>query len=123
MRNFRVSSKARRTFFGITYDSRGEGLRALVLMDKVKRGEISDLKRQVKFILIPSFTYGGKKIRETKFTIDFSYYDIKLNSTIYEESKAKTRQGQIVSTEAYKLRKKLFMFQNPDKIFVETYSS
>ena len=123
MRNFQVSSVARRTFFGITYDSKGEGLRALVLIGKVKKREIKDLKRQVRFILIPGFTYGGKKIRETAFTIDFQYFDIKLNSIVYEESKARTRSGKVLCSRDYPIRKKLFLHKNPDKIFIETYSS
>ena len=38
----------------ITYDSKKEMHRHLVLLDMERRGEITDLRRQVKFVLIPA---------------------------------------------------------------------
>ena len=60
---------------GITFDSKKEGKRYAELRELEKRGEIADLKTQVKFELIPSQRYGGKVIeRAVTYIADFTYY-------------------------------------------------
>lgn len=70
---------------GITYDSKKEMRRHLQLLDMERKGEIQDLQRQVKFVLIPAQrepdTIGprggvkkGKLLeRECSYVADFVY--------------------------------------------------
>ena len=110
---FNVSSKERRTVFALTFDSLKERDRYLVLKSKEQAGEISALEMQIPFILQPDFKYGGKKERPIKFTIDFRYFDNKIGCVVYEEVKG-------MRTRDYILRRKMFLYQNPDKVFIET---
>lgn len=73
------------TINGITYDSKKEARRHAVLLEMERNGEIKDLQRQVKFVLIPSQrepdtvgkrggTKRGKLIeRECAYVADFVY--------------------------------------------------
>lgn len=73
------------TVNGITYDSKKEARRHIVLLDMERKGEIQDLERQVKFVLIPAQrepdTFGprggvkkGKVLeREVAYVADFVY--------------------------------------------------
>lgn len=73
------------TINGITYDSKKEARRHSMLLDMERKGEIQDLERQVKFVLIPAQrepdTIGsrggvkkGKVIeREVAYVADFVY--------------------------------------------------
>lgn len=69
-----------------TFDSKGEWQRWLFLQDAERRGEIKDLKRQVKFVLVPTTSYTEtvqlktktkvvKRVftREVTYTADFVY--------------------------------------------------
>ena len=70
---------------GITFDSRKEAERYMVLKEKAEKGQISGLQRQVKFIVIPAQREpdqigprGGKKPgklleRECAYIADFVY--------------------------------------------------
>jgi hypothetical protein len=60
---------------GITFDSRAEARRYLVLVEMEQAGEITNLRRQVKFELIPSVRILGSK-RATpalRYVADFVY--------------------------------------------------
>lgn len=68
-----------KTFDGTVHDSRKEAVRWLELKMMERAGRITDLKRQVKFVLIPT-QYGkdekGKKKlleREASYIADFVY--------------------------------------------------
>ncbi len=73
------------TINGITYDSKKEARRHAVLLEMERKGEIQNLERQVKFVLIPAQrepdTIGsrggvkkGKVIeREVAYVADFVY--------------------------------------------------
>lgn len=78
-------------------------LNELRLLERV--GEIRDLKIQVPFILIPSFKYNNKTIRETKYIADFTYED-KENNFIVEDVKSKATR-----TRVYMIKKKLMLFR------------
>jgi hypothetical protein len=110
---YRVSPKSQRTVYGITFASKKEMCRYLELRDRLIRGEIRDLTMQVTFILQPAFVYANKKEQPIKFTIDFVYYDKKIGCVIHEETKG-------MRTRDYILRRKMFLYQNPDKVFIET---
>lgn len=51
---------------GILFDSKYEGERYLYLLDLEKQGKISELHRQVRFILIPKTTKLAPKLLKTK---------------------------------------------------------
>lgn len=64
---------------GNTFDSKGEADRYDVLRWKEKTGLISQLRRQVRFLLKP-VTYGhGKTIRAVYLVIDFTYNENELH--------------------------------------------
>ena len=64
----------RTTIGGETFDSRKEAERWVVLRAKEERGEISDLRRQVKYVLIPAQYKDGKCIfRSVTYIADFVY--------------------------------------------------
>ena len=73
------------TINGITYDSKKEARRHIMLLDMERNGEIQNLERQVKFVLIPAQrepdiigSRGGVKKgkvieREVAYVADFVY--------------------------------------------------
>jgi hypothetical protein len=82
--------KAKKTTVdGITFDSKKEAKRwsELSLLEQV--GEIKDLRRQVKYVLIPSQKDENGKVieRECSYIADFVYFDLKANKTIIEDVK------------------------------------
>lgn len=84
------------------YDSKKEKNRADLLKILEKQGEISHLKEQVKFELIPSLRINGKLIeRSCSYIADFTYCDVHGNF-IVEDVKG-------VRTEVYKIKKKLML--------------
>ena len=62
---------------GLTFDSKKECERWFILKDMEKRGEISQLARQVKFVLVPfqrvETDEGLAKERELAYIADFTY--------------------------------------------------
>lgn len=65
----------KRQFNGITFDSVAEMNRYIVLSDMEKKGEITNLRMQVPFELLPGFTINGHKQRAIKYVADFVYLD------------------------------------------------
>lgn len=65
----------KREYNGIAFDSVAEMKRYIVLSDMEKKGEITNLRRQVPFELFPGFTINGHKQRAIKYVADFVYYD------------------------------------------------
>ena len=85
----------------ITFDSKKEAKRyqELLLMQKV--GLITDLKRQVPFILVPAFNLNKKRYRNMSYIADFTY---KQNGKeIVEDTKG-------YRTEVYRIKKKLMAY-------------
>ena len=101
------------TVNGITYDSKKEMRRHLQLLEMERNGEITDLQRQVKFILIPTQrepdTIGsrggvkkGKVIeRECAYIADFVYR--KDGELIVEDTKG-------VRTKEYVIKRKAMLW-------------
>lgn len=104
------------TVDGEKFDSKREYKRYLALLLKEKTGEIEDLKRQVKFVLIPSqyeiigiYSKGKnagqpkKKLieREVSYIADFTY--IENGERIVEDSKG-------FRTADYKIKRKLMYY-------------
>lgn len=86
---------------GITFDSRKEAYRYLVLKGMEEDGSIEDLRRQVRYELVPAFDVDGKHYRPVCYVADFVYVDKETGKEIVEDVKG-------VRTDVYKLKSKLF---------------
>lgn len=89
------------TVDGMTFDSRKEYLRFCELRLLEKAGEITDLKTQVKFELIPSQKLDGKVVeRPVHYIADFVYKQG--GRTVVEDTKG-------FKTKDYILKRKLML--------------
>lgn len=100
---------------GQTFDSRKEFRRWRELKLLEQAGEISQLRRQVKYVLIPTQREpdvigpkGGKKPgklieRELSYVADFVYQDEWTGKTVVEDAKG-------MRTQEYKLKRKMMLF-------------
>jgi hypothetical protein len=64
------------TLFGITFDSKAEADRYLVLKSDYQAGRIRELELQKVFILAPSVVVQGRKRPPLKYIADFVYYRV-----------------------------------------------
>lgn len=88
---------------GEEFDSKKEFEYYLILKDREKRKEITQLSRQVPFEIQPDFvTPEGKKIRAILYYADFVYYENGIMHIIDVKG---------FRTEVYKLKKKLLAYQ------------
>jgi hypothetical protein len=95
---------------GETFDSVKEYHRWIELCLMEKAGLISDLQRQVKYVLIPSQKEGKKTIeRECSYRADFVYTDNETGETVVEDVKG-------MRTEVYKIKRKLMLWVHHIKI-------
>ena len=90
---------------GYMFDSRKEFIRWCELRIMERTSKITDLKRQVKYVLIPAQCDNRGKVleRECSYIADFVYYDFALGQQIVEDCKG-------YKTEAYKLKKKMLLY-------------
>jgi len=104
------------------YDSKKEAKRADELWKLQLGGFISDLHRQVPFILQEAFVYfdhdKGKEVgvRAVIYVADFTYFDKKRNLNVIEDTKG-------FLTDVYIIKKKMLLHQLKDKkdyIFIES---
>lgn len=94
---------------GHTFDSLLEAERYKQLKILHMVGDIGEIKLQPRFELIPSFTDSqGEKHRKTEYVADFAYHE--KGQLIVEDVKGR-------ETEAFKLKKKLFLLQYKDVTF------
>lgn len=101
MKNFNKYGARKTTIDGITFDSKKEAERwcELKLLERV--GQIEGLKRQVKFVLIPTQKIDGKVAeRECAYKADFCYY--KNGELVVEDTKG-------LRTDAYIIKRKLML--------------
>lgn len=91
---------------GISFDSKKECEYFIYLEALEAQGGISELQRQVKFELQPSFKHNGKTIRAINYVADFTFYD--------KEGKFHIVDTKGIKTEVYKLKKKMMQFQGHD---------
>ena len=89
------------TVDGITFDSAREAKRWQELKLLERAGAIRDLRRQVRYELIPAFDVDGKHYRPATYIADFVYTDAKTGKEIVEDVKG-------VRTPIYRLKAKLF---------------
>ena len=90
---------------GIKHDSRKEARRWVELTLLQRAGEISDLKRQVKYEFIPK----QEGERAVTYIADFVYVDNKTGNTVIEDCKG-------FKTDVYRLKKKLMQWRYNIKI-------
>lgn len=87
---------------GASFDSKKEADRWLVLSGMLESGEISNLRRQVRFVLTPGIRLpSGKWLRESSYIADF-VYDTDAG-TVVEDVKG-------FRTPEYQLKKKMMWF-------------
>ena len=106
---------------GIEFDSKKEARRYVILKDLQQRGQISDLKTQVKYVLIPAqrepdivgpkggITKGKLLERECAYIADFSYFDERTNQMVVEDTKG-------FRTADYTIKRKLMLYVHGIKI-------
>lgn len=85
---------------GITFDSKREAKRYQELKLLERAGAIRDLKRQVRYELIPAFDCDGKHYRPTTYIADFVYTDVNTGKEVVEDCKG-------YRTDVYRLKAKL----------------
>lgn len=92
--------RARKTTVdGITFDSKREAYRYLVLKGMEDDGVIEDLRRQVRYELVPAFDVGGTHYRPVYYVADFVY--VEDGHEVVEDVKG-------MRTDVYRLKSKLF---------------
>lgn len=84
---------------GITFDSKREADRYLVLKSMEEAGTIEDLRRQVRYELVPAFDVDGKRYRPVFYVADFVYV---------EDGKEVVEDVKGMRTDTYRLKSKLF---------------
>lgn len=87
------------------YDSRKEYYRALQLRQWQAEGKITDLREQVKFLLLPKQTDANGKLleRAAHYIADFVYTDASTGNLVVEDVKG-TRTAE------YRLKRKLMQY-------------
>lgn len=87
------------TVDGIAFDSRREADRYLVLKSMEEDGAIEDLRRQVRYELVPAFDVDGRHYRPVFYVADFVYV---------EDGKEVVEDVKGMRTDVYRLKSKLF---------------
>ena len=90
---------------GIVFDSKREAIRWRELALLQRAGEITDLRRQVKFILVPAQVDENGKIAEraVSYVADFVYSDARSGETVVEDAKG-------MHTREYIIKRKLMRY-------------
>ena len=89
----------------LRFDSNKELNYYLILKDRQKKGEITDLKRQVTIEILPAFTdVTGAKHRALTYVADFTYTEVKTSSKVIVDVKG-------FKTEVYKIKRKLLAYK------------
>lgn len=100
----RSKYNARKTVVdGLVFDSRREAKRYVELREMERSGEISNLQRQVRVELIPSFDCDGQHFRGIYYVVDFTYTGADGN-TVWEDAKG-------MKTSVYLIKRKLVAYR------------
>lgn len=93
------------TVNGEKFDSQREHQRYVILKLMERAGKIKNLRRQVKFVLIPTQRDDSGKLleKECSYIADFCYYDFALGQEVVEDAKG-------MKTDVYKIKKKLMLY-------------
>lgn len=87
------------TVDGITFDSKREADRYLVLKSMEEDGAIEDLRRQVRYELVPAFDVDSRHYRPVYYVADFVYR---------EDGREVVEDVKGMRTDTYKLKAKIF---------------
>lgn len=87
---------------GITFDSKREADRYLVLKGMEEEGAIEDLRRQVRYELVPAFDVDDKHYRPVYYVADFVYNEN--GHEVIEDVKG-------MKTDVYRLKAKLVAYR------------
>lgn len=99
----------RTTIDGEVFDSKSEALRHQELLLLERAGEISNLRRQVEFILQDAFVMtSGERVRSITIVVDWMYEED--DHLVLEDRKG-------METEAFKIKWKLLKFRHPECVF------
>lgn len=93
----------------LTFDSKLESEHYLLLTNRLKRGEIKDLARQVKIELTSNAEKHKDKVH---YIADFVFFDLALNRWIVWDSKG-------MPTDAYKIKRKWLLDVYCGFVFIE----
>lgn len=100
------------------YDSEKELKRWQQLKLLEKSGAITELGRQVNFVLQVGFEYQGEKIRPITYTADFVYKNVMTGKFIVEDVKGYSVQnGKHIKTKEFDIKWKMMKFLHPDYDF------
>lgn len=103
MWNGRSKYHAKKTVVdSITFDSKREADRYLVLKSMEEDGTIENLRRQVRYELVPAFDVDGKHYRPVFYVADFVYREN--GHEVIEDVKG-------VVTDVYRLKRKLVAYR------------
>lgn len=92
--------RARKTTVdGVTFDSKREATRYLVLKGMEEDGLIENLRRQVRYELVPAFDVDDRHYRPVYYVADFVYV---------EDGKEVVEDVKGMRTDVYRLKSKLF---------------
>lgn len=91
----------------LAFDSLKELDYYFILKDRLNKGEIADLRRQVSITIQPAFDFNGKRIRAITYKADFVYIDKRDGLPHIVDVKGSKR----TLTEVYKLKRKLLLYQ------------
>lgn len=100
---------------GVVYDSKFEAQKAYELDMLQRAGRITDLRRQVAFVLQDRYVNNyGKTIRPIYYVADFAYTEVKTGKKIVMDTKSPATR-----TRVYLVKKKMFEYKYPELWFVE----
>jgi hypothetical protein len=119
MNKYNVGAKEKRTYNGIVFDSIKEMNRYKDLLLLQSANKITGLERQPKFVLQEPFVYGQGKQRAIIYIADFKYHDKIKGMEIVEDVKAVNKKGKIITTEVYRIKKKLLLKKYWNINFIE----
>lgn len=94
---------------GLTFDSKLESEHYLLLTNRLRRGEIRDLARQVRIELTQNAEKHKDKVH---YIADFVFFDLALDKWIVWDSKG-------MATDAYKIKRKWLMDNFNGFLFIE----
>ena len=94
------------TYKGMTFDSKKEMNYYIKLEYLQKAKEISELKRQVEFVLLETFKLENKTYRKTKYIADFTYKDKNGKYHVVDTKSEATKKDKV-----YQLKKKLLAWR------------
>lgn len=104
--NYNKYGNQKTQYKGIRFDSKKECEYFIYLENLEALGAISELQRQVRFELQPSFKHKGKTIRAITYVADFTFKD--------KDGEFHIVDTKGVKTDVYLLKKKMMQFKGYD---------